>query len=361
MPPIKVLVVDDAVVIRKLVTDVINSDPDLEVIGTAPNGKIALAKLQQLNPDIMTLDIEMPEMDGLETLPELRKVHPDLPVIMFSTLTVRGSESTLEALARGATDYVAKPANVGSTTEALDTLREELLPRLKALVPGRIQTKESTITAAVKTTNTLSPTTHPGIEAVVLGTSTGGPTALETVLASMAKPLPVPLFIVQHIPETFSRLLAERLDKHCVMDVVEAADGMIAEGGTAYIAPGGLHMKISRRGTDVVIHVGDGPLVNSCKPAVDVLFESAVPVYGSHQLGVILTGMGQDGLVGCEGLSEAGAPILAQDEASSVVWGMPGYVAQKGLADEILPLEDVERRITTWVGKGAFLTGVGAR
>ncbi len=360
----KVLIIDDSVVIRRLVADVVNADPDLEVIDTAVNGRIGLEKIAALDPDIVTLDIEMPEMDGLETIKELRNTHPDLPVIMFSTLTERGSASTLEALARGATDYVTKPANVGSTMAAIAQVKEQLIPRLKALAPTdpadsvRINTEPLTL---LETANLDDLAPGRRTQAVILGSSTGGPTALEELFVSLERPLPVPLFIVQHIPEVFSKLLADRLDRLSTMTVVEASDAMVAEPGVAYIARGGLHMDISERRGVVTVNVHDGPQVNSCRPAVDILFASAAEVYGPNLLGVILTGMGQDGLAGCETFRDAGAPILVQDEASSVVWGMPGYVARAGLAHEILPIQQIGPRVAAWSTNSTMPVGATSR
>lgn len=361
---VKVLIIDDSVVIRRLVSDVVNADPDLEVVDTAVNGRIGIEKITSLNPDIVTLDIEMPEMDGLETIKELRKTHPDLPVIMFSTLTERGSASTLEALARGATDYVTKPANVGSTMAAIAQVKEQLIPRLKALAPTdtAVSLKAGAPAAprpGCASVNDLAPNRR--TDAVVLGSSTGGPTALEEVFSSLEHPLPVPLFVVQHIPEVFSKLLADRLDRLSVMTVVEASDDMVAEPGVAYIARGGRHMDISERRGVVTVSLNDGPPVNSCRPAVDILFDSATKVYGPNQLGVVLTGMGQDGLVGCEALRDAGAPILVQDEASSVVWGMPGYVARAGLAHEILPIQHIGPRVAAWSANRTMPVGATSR
>ncbi len=353
MSPIRVLVVDDSVVIRKLISSVINGDPDLEVVGTAAHGRIALSKINLLNPDIVTLDVEMPEMDGLETLTEIRKTDTKLPVIMFSTLTDRGSAITVEALSRGASDYVSKPANVGSATEALKQLRDELVPRIKALVPRATATRVKSAAELAAAASSKRPGSSHRIEAVVIGASTGGPNALESVFGSLTRPLAVPVFIVQHIPPVFSGLLAERLDRQSPMHIVEAADGMIAEPGTAYLAAGGFHLTVVRHGTQVICALNEDPQVNSCRPSVDVLFGSSAGVYGANQLGVILTGMGHDGLDGCKTLRELGAPILSQDQETSVVWGMPAAVAEAGYADEVLPIQDVADRISVWVRAGS--------
>ena len=334
---VRVLVVDDAVVIRRILTEVLNRDPEIEVVGTAANGKIAMGKIEQLKPDIITLDVEMPEMDGLETLHAIRATNRTLPVIMFSTLTSRGATTTLEALSSGATDYVTKPSNVGCTTEAIEQIEAELIPRLRVLgaKPGSLRTRRPSSAASTRSR------TDRRIDAVVIGSSTGGPVALETVLTSLERPLAVPVLVVQHMPPTFTAMLAERLDRKGVSTVVEATEGMVPEAGTIYIAPGGRHMMVASAGTGAVIRLTDDPPVNSVRPAVDPLFRSSAEVWGPNQLGVILTGMGQDGLEGCRALAAVNAEVYAQDEFTSVVWGMPGCVTEAGLATKILPLDAV--------------------
>lgn len=358
---VRVLVVDDAVVIRKILTDIINADPDCEVVGTAANGKIALNKLDQLQPDIVTLDVEMPEMDGLDTLREIRRRDRRLPVVMFSTLTSRGAVTTLDALAAGASDYVAKPANVGSTTEAIDKVTHDLVPRLKALTGWSSPVQQP---VASRESERPPASTRPGasgaVDAVVIGTSTGGPVALETVLGAITEPLPVPVFVVQHMPAMFTAMLAERLDRKCASTVVEAADAMAASPGGVYIAPGGHHMVVSGSPAAATIRIDDREPVHSCRPAVDVLFESTAEVYGGRQLAVVMTGMGQDGLRGCRSLAELGAEIFTQDEATSVVWGMPGYVTEAGLASRVLPLDAIAGAITDRVRRArAFRAAAG--
>jgi two-component system chemotaxis response regulator CheB len=343
----RVLVVDDAVVVRKIVTDALAEDPDIEVVGTAPNGRIALAKIPQVNPDVVTLDVEMPEMDGLETLTELRKLYPRLPVIMFSTLTERGAATTMEALLRGANDYVTKPANVGSVAEAQQRIKTDLLPRVHALA-GKVRPSARQApglaprpAASGPRATTSRSSTPVRIDAVVIGVSTGGPNALAELLPQLPADLPVPVLVVQHMPPMFTRLLADRLDNSCRLHVAEAGDHQPVTAGSILIAPGDRHLTIQRVGTMVRTVLNDGPLENSCRPAVDVLFRTAAAVYGPHILGVILTGMGHDGRNGSEHIHVAGGRVLAQDEASSVVWGMPGAVAAAGLADEVLPLSQI--------------------
>jgi two-component system chemotaxis response regulator CheB len=357
MSKIRVLVVDDAVVVRRLVSDILASDPEIEVVGTAANGRIALAKIPQVNPDLVTLDVEMPDMNGLEVLAALRKTHPRLPVIMFSTLTQRGAAATLDALALGANDYVTKPANVGSVQEAMQRIREELIPKIKSFC-GRKQQPSPSVLRLLSTPRTTTPpptrkTTSPSrVEIVAIGVSTGGPNALADLLPALPGNFPVPIVIVQHMPPLFTRLLAERLNTKSAIGVSEATAGSVLSPGHAWIALGDFHMALERdtRGNRLRLH--QGPPENSCRPAVDVLFRSVAEIYGAGVLSVVLTGMGQDGLRGCEQIKEAGGQVLAQDEASSVVWGMPGFVARAGLADKILPLNELAFEITRRVNRG---------
>lgn len=348
MRKIRVLVVDDSVVIRRMLTDILSQDPEIELAGTAPNGRIALAKLPQLNPDIVTLDIEMPELDGLATLPELRKTYPKLPVIMFSTLTERGALATLDALARGATDYVAKPANVGSVGAGIQSVKEQLLPKIKSLCPDFKPTAVAKLPPAPLKPLASRPTSAAlqRCEVVAIGASTGGPQALTTVLKRIPGDFPLPIVVVQHMPPVFTYHLAQRLNQECQLTVCEAIAGEHLEPGTVYIAPGDFHLDLVRRGVDVYTVLQQGPPENSCRPAVDVLFRSTAATYGSGCLAVVLTGMGQDGKRGAEHVVSAGGRVLVQDAATSVVWGMPRAVAEAGLADSILPLGSISDAIS---------------
>lgn len=352
--PVRVLVVDDAVVIRKIVTDVLKEDPGIEVVGTAANGHIALQKITQVNPDILTLDVEMPEMDGIQTLRELKKLYPKLPVIMFSTLTERGASATLEALALGASDYVTKPANIGKVGEALQRTRDELIPRIKAFggrgfLPKPEPPKPSPAAPPRPfAPSPFRPVATPGgtaFEVLAIGVSTGGPNALAAIIPLLPPDLPVPVVLVQHMPPMFTRLLAERLDQQSRVKVLESAGGEVLTPGTVYIAPGDYHLVVERRGTRVVTALNQEPHENSCRPSVDVLFRSVADVFGASALGVILTGMGQDGLRGSEDIRREGGVIFAQDEDTSVVWGMPGFVARAGLAERIVALPDMAAEI----------------
>ncbi len=350
---IRVLVVDDSVVIRRLVTHALEEDPLIEVVGAASNGAIGLQRIPQLNPDVLTLDIEMPQMDGLEMLGRLRREYPHLRVIMFSTLTERGAAVTLEALRLGADDYVAKASNQGSLDRSMARLREELIPKIKQFFrmpdpgPGSAAGRGewSSPVAAPRP----GPKAQPRV--VAIGVSTGGPAALGAILPQLPAWFPLPVMVVQHMPPLFTRLLAERLDSSCRMAVEEASQGQAVEGGRILIAPGDFHMKLGGQPGEARVSLDQSPPQNSCRPAVDALFTSIGEVYGGAAIAVILTGMGQDGLRGAQVLKAQGASILAQDEASSVVWGMPGAVVNAGLADRVLPLEQVVPEILRRAGR----------
>lgn len=353
MRKIRVLIVDDSTVIRRLLTDILSEDPEIEVAGTAANGKIALAKIPQVNPDVVTLDMEMPEMDGLETLRELRKIYPLLPVIMFSTLTSRGATSTLDALSLGANDYVTKPANVGSVVAAMQSVRQELVPKVKALcvwhakaaacnVPQSKLTAKGTSTAVKRERKDLP------VDVVAIGVSTGGPNALSKILPCLPADFPVPIVIVQHMPPLFTKHLADRLNLNSQIAIAEAQPGDILKPGTAWIAPGNFHMTLQRHVSEVRIETNQNPPENSCRPAVDTLFRSVAETYGPNVLACVLTGMGQDGKRGCEIVRDAGGIVLAQDEATSVVWGMPRAVVHAGLADSIEPLDQIASKIESY-------------
>ncbi|RNL62668.1 chemotaxis response regulator protein-glutamate methylesterase [Nocardioides marmoriginsengisoli] len=344
---IRVLVVDDSALVRRLVTTSLSLDPEIEVVGIAVHGREAVDRVEELRPDAVTLDIEMPVLDGLGALAAIRRRHPRLPVIMFSTLTEKGATKTLEALSLGASDFVTKPSNTTSMAESMASVREQLIPKVKALVgarrvvgPGRSEGPARTpppVRVAAPST------TRP--EVLVIGCSTGGPDALSRVLEELPGTLRVPVLVVQHMPPLFTTMLAERLDRVSALSVREAVEGDVPAPGQVLVAPGGLHLRVRRSAGVVRVHLDDGPQENFCRPAVDALFRSAAEAYGGAVAALVLTGMGQDGLIGCQLLAEQGAWIAAQDEASSVVWGMPGAVASAGLAHEVLPLEDVAGKL----------------
>jgi two-component system chemotaxis response regulator CheB len=323
------------------------------VVGTAANGRLALARMTQVCPDVVILDVEMPEMDGLATLKELRKTYPRLPVIMFSALTERGAEATLDALALGATDYFTKPANAGSLDCSLEVIRSELIPEIKALC-AKTSAQPGAAVQGVGESLARSPAAAarpaPGpVQIVAIATSTGGPTALAEVFQKLPGNLSVPVVIVQHMPPMFTRLLAERLAAEFHLSVLEGGQDILLQPGHVYIAPGNFHMTVVRQGLHARTQIQQGPPENSCRPAADVLFRSVAKSYGRNALAVVLTGMGQDGLRGCEAIREAGGQIIVQDEPTSVVWGMPGYVARAGLADRVLPIsligDEIVRRV----------------
>ncbi len=343
----RVLLVDDSVMVRTALAQAIRQDGDLEVAGTAANGRIALAKFSALKPDIVLLDFEMPEMDGLETVRQLRKINPSVPIIMFSSLTERGASLTLEALSLGATDYVTKPSTL-DVAATLQTISQELLAKLRAFC----HLPETPAASPAVKPQSQSPQLIPSrpralspVQIVAIGVSTGGPDALARVLPSLPANFPVPLVIAQHMPKIFTSLLAARLSAKSALPVCECISGEALTAGRIVIAPGDFHMVVSQEDGSPVLKTHQGPKENFCRPSVDVLFQSIARLYGPRALAVVLTGMGQDGLKGCETLRGLGARIYVQDEASSVVWGMPGFVARAGLADKILPLDQIGAEI----------------
>jgi len=452
---IRILVVDDSVVIRKLLTATLEEVPGLEVVATAALGRIALAKIPQCQPDVVILDVEMPEMDGIETLRQIRKLAPRLPVIMFSTKTERGAAATIEALTSGASDYVAKPSNVGNVALAMQRVREDMVPKIHALtapprrtitvppalrgtpspgapspgapitaptptITGLTQAVPTVTTQAMPTvappqtsptptitgapalsamqtaptptiagliaqaqipTGTTSHTTRmpalvlprargntgppdpirlvrvvgprPAVEIVAIGASTGGPNALALLLAQLPNDFPVPIVIVQHMLATFTRHFAERLAAQCKIQIVEANAGDALIAGRAYIARGDYHMVVERKTGRATLGMNQNEVENFCRPAVDVLFRSVAHAYGPSALAVVLTGMGHDGLLGCGAIREAGGDVIVQDEASSVVWGMPGFVARAGLASQLVALDDLGGEVRRRVALGA--------
>ncbi|WP_305784847.1 protein-glutamate methylesterase/protein-glutamine glutaminase [Symbioplanes lichenis] len=364
---IRVLVVDDSVVVRRLIVDSLGGMPDIEVVGTASNGLLAQAKIDQLKPDVITMDIEMPQMNGIEAVRELRKRHRMIPVIMFSTLSASGASATLEALSAGATDYVTKPSNVGSVSESIAAVREQLVPKIHALAGGRrpsaAPARPGTAPPPVKRIGlparppAAPPPVRRGgpqkrVDILAIGSSTGGPDALTKVFQGLPADLPVPIVVTQHMPPVFTRMFAERLDRSTPLRVVEATDGMELTAGTAYIAPGDKHLVLQRRGTATLTQLSGAPPENSCRPAVDVMFRSVSALYGAAVHATVLTGMGYDGRSGAKVLRDAGAEILAQDEATSVVWGMPGAVVGANLADEVLPLDRIAAALVQRVQVG---------
>jgi two-component system chemotaxis response regulator CheB len=316
----RVLIVDDSVVVRRLLTELLSAEPDIEVIGVAGNASLALVKLEQVNPDVVVLDMEMPGTGGCELLPQIRKGSPELPVIMFRA-----------------------PNAAGSRAAIVQAAKEQVLPRIRAVVVHSARAKEATQAEPVRRISREFDAHH--VDVVAIGASTGGPNALADLFARIPASFPVPIVLVQHMPSFFTKLLADRLSASCPLSFTEASHGDVLEPGRVWVAPGGLHMRLERTGSDVTIALDMGLPVNSCRPSVDTLFQSVSATFGGRSLGVILTGMGQDGLRGCEHLHACGAEIVAQDEATSVVWSMPGSVVRAGLAQTVLPLPKIAAEI----------------
>ncbi len=343
MAPIRILVVDDSVVIRKVLSDTLAEDCALEVVGVASDGRIALAKIPLLKPDLITLDLDMPVMNGLETLEQVRKSYPKLPVIIFSALTERGAAAALDALALGASDYATKPSN-HSPVPAIEYIRIELIPKIKALCGVASQDVPSL--APPRSASKVRDRANWRIDLVAIGTSTGGPSALGEVLPRIPHDFPVPIVVVQHMPPIFTRQLAGRLSSHSAIRVQEGCTNAILSPGDAWIAPGDFHMKVIRKGANWRLHLDQSPRVNFCRPAVDVLFRSVALAYGANVLGVVMTGMGTDGVLGAQEIRDAGGDVIVQDHASALVWGMPGAVHSLGLADGAYPLDRLAAEIT---------------
>lgn len=340
--PCRVLIVDDSALVRQVLTEILAADPAIEVVGTAADPLLAREKIKRLNPDVLTLDVEMPRMDGLAFLENLMRLHP-MPVVMVSSLTERGADTTLQALSLGAVDFVAKPKL--DVARGLDAYAEEIRSKVKMAARSRVraiaggprrlpQRPASASSLGFRTTDRL----------IAIGASAGGTEALRVVLEMMPADAPA-IVMTQHLPASFSTAFAERLDRHSAMSVREASDGEAILPGHAYLPAGGRHLRVIRDGARWRCRVDDGVPVNLHKPAVDVLFRSVAANAGANAVGVILTGMGEDGARGLLEMKQAGAPTLAQDEASSVVWGMPGSAVRLGAADEVLALDRIAERI----------------
>jgi two-component system chemotaxis response regulator CheB len=328
----QVLVVDDAVVVRQLVARALESETGLRLAGVAPNGRVAMVMLARLQPDVVILDLEMPEMNGFETLTAIRSLYPALPVIVYSHLTAKGAAATLEALALGATDFALKPRADGIGV-AVAQIRKELVPLIRALAP------RSTTTSIAAGSFKALPLGH--ISAIVMAASTGGPNALATVLGDLPADFRVPIFVVQHMPPVFTTSLAERLHARCRLPVVEASHGEAVTGGAVYIAPGGHHLEVVRHHGKISTELHDGPKENSCRPAADVLFRSGAKAYGAGTLAVVLTGMGRDGLQGTRAVCERGGSAIVESETTATVSAMPMAVSAAGLASMVLPIDQM--------------------
>lgn len=352
---LRVLVVDDTIMYRKVVGDILAEMPGVEVVGTANNGKIALTRIASLKPDLITLDVEMPIMNGLETLEEIQKSHPDVGVIMLSTLTKRGSDITMRALELGAFDFIAKP-DAEARDENVQILRSAIGPRIKAFAKRQelrllLKQRHRPVGAAAPAPAPAAPAVlsvsrRTGkSKAVAIGISTGGPNALTKMLPQLPR-LGVPIFIVQHMPPLFTKSLAESLDAKCQYAVREAENNEVVRPDVIYIAPGGKHMRVAAgAGGTKIVQVTDDPPENNCKPAVDYMFRSVAREYGALSTGVIMTGMGGDGTLGLKVLKSFGAVTIGQDEESCVVYGMPKMAVEAGVVDVVAPLQMIASEI----------------
>ena len=386
---VRVLLVDDSVLTRQVLSKILDAEPDLEVCGTAANGQIALERIDRLKPDVVVLDVEMPVMNGLEALTKLRVDHPRLPVVMYSALTRPGVQTTLDALLAGATDYVMKPdgdnvSEPGARESAADQIRRMLVPKVRLYGSGSTRRPKSpaaesaTADSATADSATADSATADGaasgdtaaipvltdaavqapkpgtlakvpIEVVVVGVSTGGPQALTDLFGHLPSSLPVPVVIVQHMLPTFLPHLAFRLSSRGNLVVKLAGDCSQLDAAPAWLAPGEQHLTIARGAGGVHLKLDDSPPVNSCRPAADRLFQSAAATFGAGVLGVVMTGMGRDGAAGSEAIVRAGGRVIVQDEASSVVWGMPGTVSRAGLASGTMPPHELAAEIARQV------------
>ncbi|HEU5123623.1 MAG TPA: chemotaxis response regulator protein-glutamate methylesterase [Verrucomicrobiae bacterium] len=332
---IRVLVVDDSAVVRRAISDALAKDPEIEVVGSACDPYIARDKILELNPDVLTLDIEMPRMDGITFLKILQQ-HRPMPVVVISSLTQAGSRSALAALEAGAVDVLAKP----SSSWSIGDLADQLAHRVKGAAKARMSSAPNPIETIAKASSTGSSNAFNPRQIVVLGASTGGTEAIKSVLTRLPNGLPG-ICVVQHIPAVFSKAFAERLNECCAMEVREAAHGDEVKPGRVLIAPGDFHMALEWDGRRYLVRLHQGPPLHFTRPAVDVLFNSAAACAGANALGVVLTGMGSDGAQGMKKLKEAGAITLAQNEATCVVYGMPRAAVELRVVDHVLPLEAI--------------------
>jgi two-component system, chemotaxis family, protein-glutamate methylesterase/glutaminase len=378
-PSASVLIVDDSALIRMVLQRIIEAEPGFKVVGTARDGQIAIERCRELKPDIITLDVEMPNMSGLEALPRLLEAHRSASVVMISSLTSRGAKETVDALLHGAADYITKPSSAGGGESALTELSAALVPKLRALAErARRSTSGNPIISVPAGSPPSAPMTappsqrmsahskEPGPRASVphssepislritraaprilaIGSSTGGPVALAELLKALPSDFSLPIVIAQHMPEVFTRLLAERLSDVCKLNVREAIAGEVLRSREAWIAPGNQHMTVETDAAGTArLAVSSGPPVNSCRPSIDVLFASVAKAYGGETLALALTGMGHDGREGARAMRQAGGQVLAQDEATSVVWGIPGAIVAAGIATGVYPLQELAGQI----------------
>jgi two-component system chemotaxis response regulator CheB len=365
--PLRVMVVDDSVVIRGLISRWISSEPDMVVAASLRTGLDAVNQIERINPDVAVLDIEMPDLDGISALPQLLAKKRNLIIIMASTLTRRNAEISFKALSLGASDYIPKPESTREATAA-ETFHHDLIQKIRSLGAKLRRSAPATssppLAPCLDRSRDLLPGSRPAPSpvaqpqllrrafsvqaprALLIGSSTGGPQALMTLVAEIGAVIDrFPVLITQHMPPTFTTILAEHLARASHRPAHEAIDGEIVKPGTVYLAPGGRHMRVVRHGAEAAIALDDGPPVNFCKPAVDPLFTSAIDVWQGSVMAVVLTGMGSDGMCGGKDIVAAGGSVIAQDEATSVVWGMPGAAANAGICAAILPLNQIAPKL----------------
>ena len=349
---VRVLVVEDSASVRSMLVKILEAEPTIRVVGAAAIGFTALEMVRSVTVDVIVLDVEMPGMDGIEFLKRVRVTHPRVPIIMFSHLTQRGAVTTVEAMFHGATDYVGKPSNTGGREAAREHVRTRLIPKILALKARPSEAPKASsphprlaVPAPKPESTRQEPTRQEPTTIIAIGSSTGGPVALDEIVCSLPKDFGVPVVVVQHMPAMFTKLLADRMSGRARLPVVEAHGGEPLVAGKVFIAPGDRHLVLRREGALLVTDLLDDPPTHGNRPAVDVLFRSVAKLAGSGALGVVLTGMGQDGLEGSRAIVEAGGRIVVQDELSSVVWGMPGHVAKAGLAHAVLSIRDITSEI----------------
>lgn len=341
--PVRVLVIDDSALMRKLIPQIIERDPEIQVVGTAMDGEFGLKKIEELKPHVVTLDLEMPRMDGMETLKQIMRRYR-LPVIMVSSQTTSGATSTFKALALGAIDFVAKPRDAASAK--MDEVAVELVTKIKAAAKTKL---DHTAPNVLEPTKVNKPLVKPKVaptKVVAIGISTGGPNALQYMLSQLPGDFPGSIVVVQHMPEGFTEMFARRLDECCAIDVKEAQSGDMIVAGRALICPGNRHMRVRRMSLGNMVVLSDEERVNGHRPAVDVLFQSAASEFGSQAIGLIMTGMGEDGAEGLGVLKRAGAMTIAQDEPSCVVFGMPKAAIERGHAQRVVSLELLANTLT---------------
>lgn len=351
MSIIRVLVADNSLVFRSLIRDVLDSQSGIEVVAACSNGKQAVKEAARINPDVIVLDVEMPVLNGIEALREILAHNAHARVVMFSAFTTEGAELTLDALESGAKGFAAKPAT-GSPMQNAAAIEQELVPLIRSLT-------EETRHSSADLAQPRSRRTTGGIElqpafaeAIGIAISTGGPRALQELLPALPADFPAPILIVQHMPPVFTQQLATRLNKISKIDVVEATEGLVLRPGLALIAPGDIHLEVKRSADgQVLAHVHQQERENNCRPSADPLFRSLAQVYGEHVCALVMTGMGSDGAQGCEAIKQAFGSVIAQDLESSVVWGMPGAVVERGLADAVLPLDEIPAMLCKIVAK----------